>query len=125
MTKKEVIFFDAGAYGPYVKCELINGQLESEYGDFHGDKMLDLKVKSNEVKIISFWKKMDEINVWNWNKTYNDEMAITDGFTWEIKLRNRDGKSKYSSGYEKYPRNYKKFITAINKLFEIKIDFWD
>ncbi len=45
MFKKEVIYFDAGVYGPYVKCEPINGQLESGYGNFDRDKMLDLKVK--------------------------------------------------------------------------------
>ena len=27
--KKEVIYFDAAAYGPFAKCELTNGYLES------------------------------------------------------------------------------------------------
>ena len=29
--KKEVIYFDAAAYGPFAKCELTNGYLESDY----------------------------------------------------------------------------------------------
>ena len=49
-------------------------------------------------------------------------MAMTDGYTWEVKLRNRDGKSKYSSGYEKFPKTFKKFVDELNKLFETKID---
>ena len=52
-------------------------------------------------------------------------MAMTDGFTWVVKLRNRDGKSKYSTGYEKYPKTFKKFVNELNILFKIKIDFWD
>ena len=91
------------------------------------DETLDgrKKTKLDESKILHFWKRIDELNVWNWKKRYDDEMAITDGFTWEVKLRNRDGKSKYSTGYEKYPKTFKKFVNELNILFKIKIDFWD
>ena len=41
-------------------------------------------------EILHFWKRIDELNVWNWNKRYEDDMAMTDGYTWEVKLRNRD-----------------------------------
>ena len=91
------------------------------------DETLDgrKKTKLDESKILHFWKRIDELNVWNWKKRYDDEMAITDGFTWEVKLRNRDGKSKYSTGYEKYPKTFKNFVNELNILFKIKIDFWD
>ena len=122
MTKKEIIYFDAGAFGGSGgNCELINGYLESNYmneGVFAERK----KIKLDESKILYFWKRIDELNVWNWNKRYEDEMAMTDGYTWEVKLRNRDGKSKYSSGYEKFPKTFKKFVDELNKLFETKID---
>ena len=124
MVKKEVIYFDAVAYGPFAKCELINGYLESVYMNMDeeasgGGK----KIKLDESKILYFWKRIDELNVWNWNKRYEDEMAMTDGYTWEIKLRNRDGRAKYSTGYEEFPKTFKKFVDEINKLFEIKIAY--
>jgi len=70
-----------------------------------------------------FWKRIDELNVWNWNKRYEDEMAMTDGYTWEVKLRNRDGQSKYSTGYEQFPKTFKEFVDELNKLFETKIAY--
>jgi len=122
--KKEVIYFDASAYGPHAQCELINGYLESNYMN-GGTPNERKKIKLDESKILYFWKRIDELSVWNWNKRYEDEMAMTDGYTWEVKLRNRDGKSKYSSGYEQYPKTFKKFIDELNKLFETKIDYWN
>ena len=121
--KKEVIYFDAGAFGPLAQCELINGYLESNLINM-GEEVFSerKKIKLDESKILYFWKRIDELNIWNWNKRYEDEMAMTDGYTWEVKLRNRDGKSKYSSGYEKFPKTFKKFVDELNKLFETKID---
>jgi hypothetical protein len=83
------------------------------------------KIKLDESRILYFWKRIDELNVWNWNKRYEDEMAMTDGYTWEVKLRNRDGQSKYSTGYEQFPKTFKKFVDELNKLFETKIAYWD
>ena len=124
--KKEVIYFDAAAYGPFAKCELINGYLESDYMNMDEEMPGEIKkVKLDESKILYFWKRIDELNVWNWNKRYEDEMAMTDGYTWEVKLRNRDGRAKYSTGYEKFPKTFKKFVDELNKLFETKITYWD
>ena len=125
--KKEVIYFDAGAFGPFAKCELEDEYLVSDVNNFNSEnnKISSKKIKLDNFKLDNFWKRIDELNVWNWNKRYEDEMAMTDGYTWEIKLRNRDGKSKYSSGYEKFPKTFKKFVDELNKLFETKIDYWD
>ena len=121
--KKEVIYFDAVAYGPFAKCELTNGYLESVYMNMDEEESGGgKKIKLYESKILYFWKRIDELNVWNWNKRYGDDMAMTDGYTWEVKLRNRDGKSKYSSGYEQFPKTFKKFVDELNKLFETKIN---
>ena len=124
--KKEVIYFDAGAFGPFAKCELTNGYLESDYRNMDEEAFgKRKKIKLDESRILYFWKRIDELNVWNWNKRYEDEMAMTDGYTWEVKLRNRDGQSKYSTGYEQFPKTFKKFVDELNKLFETKIAYWD
>jgi len=122
--KKEVIYFDAAAYGPFAKCELINGYLESDYMNMDEEASGESKkIKLDESKILYFWKRIDELNVWNWNKRYEDEMAMTDGYTWEVKLRNRDGRAKYSTGYEKFPKTFKKLIKELNILFGVSIKF--
>ena len=40
-----------------------------------------------------------------------------------IEARNREGRAKYCSGYESFPRNFKKLIKVLNELFESDIDF--
>ena len=57
----------------------------------------------------------------------------TDGIIWGIDMvdesnlvfTNRDGRAKYSTGYEKFPKTFKKFVDELNKLFETKIAYWD
>ncbi len=89
--------------------------------------MEEKKIKLDESKILYFWKRIDELKVWNWKKSYhhslNEPQPPPDGYTWVVKLRNRDGKSKYSTGYEKFPKTFKKFVDEINKLFEIKFAY--
>ena len=128
--KKEVIYFDAVAYGPFAKCELINGNLESGYMNMDEEASGESKkIKLDESKILYFWKRIDELKVWNWKKSYHHSLNVPqplpDGWTWVVKLRNRDGKSKYSTGYEKFPKTFKEFVAELNKLFETKIDYWD
>ena len=126
--KKEVIYFDAVAYGPFAKCELTNGYLESDYKNMDEEAFGERKkIELDESKILFFWKRIDELEVWDWKKGYhhslNEPQPLPDGWTWEVKLRNRDGKSKYSTGYEKFPKTFKKFVDELNKLFETKITY--
>ena len=126
--KKEVIYFDAVAYGPFANCELTNGYLESGYMNMDEEASGERKkIKLDESKILYFWKRVDELKVWNWKKSYHHSLNVPqplpDGWTWVVKLRNRDGKSKYSTGYEKFPKTFKKFVDELNKLFETKIAY--
>ena len=126
--KKEVIYFDVVAYGPFANCELTNGYLESGYMNMDEEASGERKkIKLDESKILYFWKRVDELKVWNWKKSYHHSLNVPqplpDGWTWVVKLRNRDGKSKYSTGYEKFPKTFKKFVDELNKLFETKIAY--
>ena len=128
MIKKEVIYFDAAAYGPFAKCELINGHLESDYKNMDEEAFGERKkIELDEFKILYFWKEMDKLKVWGWKKSYhhslNEPEPLPDGYTWVVKLRNRDGRAKYSTGYEKFPKTFKKFVDELNKLFETKIAY--
>jgi hypothetical protein len=46
---------------------------------------------------------------------------MTDGYDWELKLRDRNGRAKYCTGYESYPNNYNEFIKELNNLFGSEI----
>ena len=61
--KKEVIYFDAGAFGPLAQCELINGYLESNLINMGEEAFSERKkIKLDESKMLYFWKRIDELN---------------------------------------------------------------
>ena len=84
-------------------------------------------IKLEEYKILSFWDKINEIGVWNWSKKYpvkEPELEqLLDGYRWELKLRDRNGKAKYCSGYMSFPRKFKDLINELNNLFGSNIKF--
>ena len=79
----------------------------------------EIEAKNNNLN--KFWKRIDQIGVWNWESEYDNKNAPTDGHQWELSLRNKEGKSIDVKGYEMYPTNFNKFINVLNKLFEVKI----
>ena len=120
MKKKEVIFYESNSFpspGPEI-LELKTGNKGSimEEGVAQG-----LEVQLTERKIQNFWKKMDELNVWNWEKNYSFG-EICDGHMWQLNLRNKEGRVKVSKGHSEYPYNFKKVINALNNLFGSEVE---
>ena len=80
-----------------------------------------------EHKILTFWDKVEEIGVWKWRKKYpygtQNKLQLLDGYNWELKLRDRNGRAKYCSGYQSFPRKFKDLIKELNILFGSKIKF--
>lgn len=79
--------------------------------------LTDLK----EYKILHFWEKVNELQVWKWKREYNPKFEVLDGHQWELKLRNREGKIRNFDGHMSYPENYNYFIKELNNLFGSKI----
>ena len=109
-VKKEVIELKAIWYG----------------GGFHFclDKN-SLKIEDNKIK--NFWDKIEELGVWKWHKKYpywkQKYQQLPDGCDWKLKLRDRNGRAIYCSGYESFPRKFKYLIKEMNILFDEKVDF--
>lgn len=115
MKKKEVIFYESNSFpspGPEI--------LELKTGN-KGSIMQGLEVQLTERKIKNFWKKMDELDVWGWEKNYSFG-EICDGHMWNLHLRNKEGKVKVSKGHQEYPHNFKKVINALNNLFGSEVE---
>tara|TARA_B100001173_G_C15960321_1_gene535359 strand:+ start:762 stop:1124 length:363 start_codon:yes stop_codon:yes gene_type:complete len=114
-VKKEVIFYDGYAMGLPEDCPV--ELLENNKGKIGGR----IVIKIPEYRILSFWDKVEQIGVWNWNKKYPIKKSklepILDGYGWELKLRDRNGRAKYCTGYESYPRKFKDLIKELNNLF--------
>ena len=122
MKKREVIFYSGFSMEPPETVELLDN-LEGRIVSDQKQKIIKLE----EYKILSFWDKVEQIGVWNWSKKYpvkEPELEqLLDGYRWELKLRDRNGKAKYCSGYMSFPRKFKDLIQELNSLFGSKIRF--
>ena len=115
MKKKEVIFYESDSF-PSPGPEILELKAENK-----GSIMQGLEVQLTERKIQNFWKKMDELDVWGWEKNYSFG-EICDGHMWNLHLRNKEGKVKVSKGHSEYPYNFKKVINALNNLFGSEVE---
>jgi len=115
MKKKEVIFYESDSF-PSPGPEILELKAENK-----GSIMQGLEVQLTERKIQNFWKKMDELDVWGWEKNYSFG-EICDGHLWKLHLRNKEGKVKISKGHQEYPHNFKKVINALNNLFGSEVE---
>ena len=124
--KKEVIELEAMWFGGGFHFRLAEDEsgfireIRDGFGELEPYKIED-------GKIVYFWKKVEELGVWSWKKKYpywkQKFAARTDGCAWTLKLRDRQGRAKYCSGYESFPRKFKKLIQELNTLFDSEIDF--
>jgi hypothetical protein len=116
IENNEIISFGWFAMTPGEHIDLIGGDKARFISDT-GEEIIEVK----DYKILSFWDKMDELNVWNWKNSYNPSHMLLDGLNWGVELRSRHGKELISEGYEKFPRNFKPFVKEINYLFNIRM----
>ena len=108
INKKETIYYSGFSMDPPETLELLvnfQGRITSD----QNQKIIKLE----EYKILSFWDKIEQIGVWNWSKKYpvkEPELEqLLDGYRWELKLRDRNGKAKaarprYTGGGQIYCR---------------------
>ena len=115
-NKKETIYYSGFSMEPPETVELLDN-LEGRIVSDQKQKIIKLE----EYKILSFWDKVEQIGVWNWSKKYPVKETkleqLLDGYRWELKLRDRNGKAKYCSGYMSFPRKFKELIKELNNLF--------
>lgn len=121
--KKEVISYSGFSMIPPESVKLLENNKGSIITPRLDAKIVDIQ----DYKILSFWDRIEEIGVWKWNKKYPYSklkyQQLLDGYNWELKLRDRKGRSKYCSGYESFPRKFKELIKALNDLFGSEIQF--
>jgi hypothetical protein len=119
MKKKEAIFYEGNSF-PSPGPEILELKADNK-GNVIEEGLQGLEVQLTERKIKNFWKKMDEIHIWNWEKNYSIG-EICDGHMWKIYIRNKEGKAKVVIGHSEYPHNFNKLIKALNNLFGSKIE---
>ena len=97
--------------------------LKSNYGSYPDNTPLDVSI-SDQSDWNKFWKVMDEINVWKWNKDYWTD--ICDGTQWELLIKTKGRRKRRIFGSNDYPKednNLSKLQAAMNRL--VGIDFFN
>ena len=115
--KKEVIYYSGCSMGGFETCELLENIKVKVSTLDSGEKITDIQ----EHKILTFWDKIDELKIWKWKKEYSPKDEILDGHQWELKLRNRNGKTRNFDGHMSYPDNFNELIKELNNLFGSEI----
>ena len=87
MKKKEVIFYKANSF-PSLGPEILELKADNK-GNVIEEGLQGLEVQLTERRIKNFWKKMDELNVWNWQKKYDPAGRICDGHMSPLDRRGR------------------------------------
>ena len=114
--KKEIIHYSSFSMEAPNSVELLDDN-KGRIIDDGAETLIDLK----EHKILHFWDRRNELQVWKWKREYNPKFEILDGHQWELKLRNREGKTRNFDGHMSYPDNYNDFIKELNNLFGSEI----
>ena len=65
-----------------------------------------------------FWIKIDELNVWKWEKEYWDE--VMDGTQWELMIDKIGRKRRKIHGSNKFPKNFEALTKLIGKISNTK-----
>ena len=79
----------------------------------------------NDKETKLFWKKIDEFDVWSWEKEYTND-NILDGFGWELKIKRKGKRKRKITGYNSYPEDEKffnNFLECIKAFTDLDIEF--
>jgi len=65
---------------------------------------------------LDFWKEMDRLDIWNWQKSYR-QIEPQDGLFWELKIK-REGRRhrRIVGGQERYPKGFNQFVKIMEGL---------
>ncbi|WP_075981722.1 hypothetical protein [Bacillus massilinigeriensis] len=80
--------------------------------------------KEESTKIIGsfdeFTKEIYRLKIWNWDEDFQSDEVHIGGTSWEVKLVTK-ATTYDSRGYEKYPKEWRKFCLALSKLIGTSI----
>ena len=106
------------------KIEFIDNKLvfSNKFSTFERKVSKNKEIIPKEEDWIQFWNKLDEINVWNWDKEYKfDESEINvDGDISTIKIELND-KNLDTFCWCDAPEGFQEFLEALKKLTKMDI----
>ena len=121
--KTEVLSFSIGGFSEdYEKIIWKNDKL---YHFFDRSFLEEDFIIPSEKDWEDFWRTVDKLKVWSWNKEYNND-DILDGTQWELEIKREGRKKRRIFGSNAYPKpkgTFISFIKALNKLSNAEIEF--
>ena len=118
-VKNEIFYFERGAYfsgSLEYKIELIEGKYILKgraYNDFCWMDAVKFEIPAEE--IMSLEKLLKPVA--KWEQEYETQDDILDGYGWDIYFKYGSTLIE-TSGYEKYPRNYDRIVSALQRFIE-------
>ncbi len=117
----EYVFFGGGAN----KVEFNDNNLifKSESGVIRSDRTIStMEIVPSNDDWIQFWKKIDKIDAWKWEKEYNyvAEGLRVDGDIFKVNIK-FNHKTIDTFSWVKQPDNTEEFFTALKDLIKLNI----
>jgi hypothetical protein len=109
-------FSDGGYFDGYGSIDLIKNDTEIKCIYYHTLEGKNQEFTFSEENWDKFIDKLFIENIHKWKKEYIDKF-ICDGEQWELKIEFNGLPSFESSGSNKYPDNWDKFLEIINEYF--------
>jgi hypothetical protein len=105
--------FSIGGYpGPFFHLEVLDGRLRCSYAATDADKpeVITIPIVANKkwISLIGFLSKQ------KWKERYIEE-GIVDGTGWSLTVKSA-AVHIHSSGFNAYPRGFKKFLRLLNEV---------
>lgn len=118
-VKNEIFYFERGAYfsgSLEYKIELIEGKYILKGQAYNGFCWMDaMKFEIPAEEIVRLEKLLKPVA--KWKQEYETQDEIYDGYGWDIYFK-YGGMLIETSGYEKYPRNYDRIVSVLQKFIE-------
>ena len=123
MAKLESFNFFIGGFGGDCDRVCLEDNILYQDSPMHEDELRQPFIeglKLTDDQIYLFWKRLDELDIWNWSKEYNDPDTL-DGTQWSLKINKQGGKKLKIYGSNAYPNNFDDLLRLLNGYIEEKL----
>ncbi|WP_456413812.1 hypothetical protein [Oceanithermus profundus] len=82
-----------------------------------GDVLEEARLRPGEEAWRTFWRALDELDVWSWEPYYEPEYPTCGGTQWAVWIEH-GGRTLKASGRDAWPPGFERYRAAVRNLIE-------
>ncbi|GEM90657.1 hypothetical protein [Oceanithermus desulfurans] len=80
-----------------------------------GDALEETRLQPDEAAWRTFWRALDELDVWSWESYYEPDYPTCGGTQWAVWIE-RAGRTLKASGRDAWPPGFERYLAAVRAL---------